>query len=52
LIISVDGRQVNEFNDMLSYMILELKVPGDTMTVTVLRNGEALDLVITLGKRP
>jgi len=51
LIISVDGRQVNEFNDMLSYMILN-KVPGDTMTVTVLRNGEALDLVITLGKRP
>jgi S1-C subfamily serine protease len=47
----VDSRQVNEFNDMLSYMILN-KVPGDTMTVTVLRNGEALDLVITLGKRP
>ena len=51
LIISVDGRQVNEFNDMLSYMILN-KVPGDTMTVTVLRNGTPLDLVITLGKRP
>lgn len=51
LIISVDGRQVNEFNDMLSYMILN-KVPGDAMTVTVLRNGEQLDLVITLGKRP
>jgi S1-C subfamily serine protease len=51
LIISVDGHQVNEFNDMLSYMILN-KVPGDTMTVTVLRNGEPLELVITLGKRP
>ena len=51
LIISVDGRQVNEFNDMLSYMILN-KVPGDTMKVTVLRNTEQLDLVITLGRRP
>ena len=51
LIISVDGRKVNEFNDMLSYMILN-KVPGDTMKVTVLRNTEQLDLVITLGRRP
>jgi len=51
LIISVDGRKVNEFNDMLSYMILN-KVPGDTMKVTVLRNSEQLDLVITLGRRP
>lgn len=51
LIIKVDGREVNEFNDLLSYMILN-KVPGDTMTVTILRNGETLDLMITLGNRP
>ncbi len=51
LVIAVDGVKVNEFNDLLSYMILN-KVPGDQITMTVLRNGTSVDMVVTLGKRP
>jgi 2-alkenal reductase len=51
LLIAVDGQEVLQFSDMLSYMMLNKK-PGDTMTVTVLRDGETLDLTVTLGERP
>ncbi len=51
LMIAVDGQEVLQFSDMLSYMLLN-KHPGDTMTITVLRNGETLDLTVTLGERP
>ncbi|MFW5714012.1 MAG: S1C family serine protease [Brevefilum sp.] len=50
LIIGVDGREVLQFSDMLSYMILN-KQPGEEMEVTVLRDGEELTLTITLGSR-
>ena len=50
LIIGVDGQEVLQFSDMLSYMMLN-KQPGDQMTVTVLRDGEELDLTVTLGSR-
>ncbi|MDY6874533.1 MAG: PDZ domain-containing protein, partial [Chloroflexota bacterium] len=51
LLVGVDGREILQFSDMLSYMLLN-KQPGDTMTVTVLRDGETLDLTVTLGERP
>lgn len=51
LVVAVDGIKVNEFNDLLSYMILN-KVPGDQITMTILRNGTSMDMVVTLGKRP
>lgn len=51
LIIGVDGNEVLQFSDLLSYMMLN-KAPGDEMVVTVLRAGEALDLTVTLGRRP
>jgi len=51
LIIAVDDVQVLEFSDLLSYMLLN-KQPGDTMNVTVLRNGEELVLPVVLGERP
>ena len=50
LIIGVDGQEVLQFSDMLSYMMLN-KQPGDEMTVTVLRDGEELGLTVTLGSR-
>lgn len=50
LIIGVDGREVLQFSDLLSYMMLN-KQPGDEMTVTVLRDGEELELTVTLGSR-
>ncbi len=51
LIIAVDGRKVNEFNDLLGYMILN-KVPGDQIVLTVLRGTTQLDLTVTLQPRP
>jgi 2-alkenal reductase len=51
LIIGVDGQEVLQFSELLSYMMLN-KQPGDTITLTVLRNGEEIDFPITLDKRP
>jgi len=50
LIIGVDGREVLQFSDMLSYMMLN-KQPGDEMEVTVLRSGEEMTFTVTLGSR-
>ncbi len=51
LIIRVDDQEVLEFSELLSYMMLN-KQPGDTLDVTVLRNGEEMVLTVTLGERP
>jgi S1-C subfamily serine protease len=51
LIIAVDGRPVRVFGDLLGYM-METKSPGDTMTFTIIRDGEQKEVVVTLGKRP
>ena len=51
LIVGVDGQEVLQFSDMLSYMMLN-KHPGDEMVITVLRSGEKIDLTVTLGERP
>ena len=51
LIIAVDDVEVLEFSELLSYMILNKK-PGEDMVITVLRNGAALEITVTLGERP
>jgi len=51
LIIAVDGHPVREFNDLLHYLFTYTS-PGDTVTLTVLRDGKQKDLQLTLGKRP
>lgn len=51
LIIAVDGHPIKVFNDLLSYLINN-KAPGDTITLTVLRGDQQVDLQLTLDKRP
>lgn len=51
LIIAVDSRPVQVFAEMLSYL-MENKSPGDTVTLTIIRNNEQKEVVVTLGKRP
>jgi 2-alkenal reductase len=51
LIIAIDGREILEFSELLSYMMLN-KQPGDEVVLTVLRDDEEIDLTITLGERP
>ncbi len=51
LIVAIDGRPVKVFDDLLRYLIGH-KSPGDSVTLTILRGEETVDIVITLGKRP
>ncbi len=51
LIIAINGEDVKTFEDMISYLYLNTS-PGDSITVTVLRDGEPLDLSLTLAERP
>ncbi len=50
LIIAVDGRPIKDFSELLSYMVVN-KNPGETITFTVIRNGETLDVNVVLGFR-
>ncbi len=51
VVVAVDGRPVNSFDDLLTYIALETK-PGQTIELTVLRNGEQIREAVKLGTRP
>ncbi|GAB4501149.1 MAG: trypsin-like peptidase domain-containing protein [Anaerolineales bacterium] len=51
LIIAIDGVSVKNFNEMMRYLVNN-KGAGDTVTLTVLRGGQTVDVTVTLGKRP
>jgi 2-alkenal reductase len=51
LIVAVDGQVVGEFNDLISYLVFQTEV-GQTITLTVLRAEQSLDLPLILGERP
>lgn len=51
LIVAVDGHAVNEYDDLISYLITH-KSAGDTVVLTVVRDGQKQDINLTLGKRP
>ena len=51
LIIAIDGRTIQRFDDLLRYLINN-KSPGEDVILTVLREEEQVDVTITLGKRP
>lgn len=51
LIIAIDDRVVRTFSDLLSYLIQE-KSPGDTITFTILRDDQEIEIDLILGKRP
>jgi 2-alkenal reductase len=51
LIVAIDGQPVQTFDSLLSYM-LTYKSPGDTVTLTVLRGDQKMDIPVVLGKRP
>lgn len=50
LVIAIDGQPVVTFEDMIRYLALH-KSPGDTVTLTVLRGDQQLDIQVVLGKR-
>jgi len=51
LIVAFDGKPIFTFDQLLSYLITT-KSPGDTVVLTVLRDGQTMDISVTLGKRP
>lgn len=51
LVIAIDGRPVRDFNELNSYLIFNT-APGQTIELTVLRDGEEVTLPLTLGARP
>ncbi|MBE2225192.1 MAG: PDZ domain-containing protein [Anaerolineae bacterium] len=51
IIIGINDLVVEEFDDLLSYIIQETEV-GETVTLTVLRDGAEVQVDITLEARP
>jgi S1-C subfamily serine protease len=51
LIIGIDGKSVLTYNDLIGYLV-QNKSPGDTVTLTVLRDNQEIELALTLDKRP
>lgn len=51
LIIGVDGRPVNVFGDLLSYL-MNNKSPGDQVVITIVRDNQEKEVKVTLDKRP
>jgi S1-C subfamily serine protease len=51
LIIAVDGQPVLVTDDLMRYLLLH-KSPGDTISLTVLRGEEKVNVSVTLGTRP
>ena len=51
MIVAIDGQPVVTFYDMIRYLAL-YKSPGDTVTVTVLRGSQQVDVPVVLGTRP
>ena len=51
IIVSVDGTEVRQIADLLIYLQREKNV-GDIMNLEILRDGEIIDAIVTLEKRP
>jgi 2-alkenal reductase len=51
LIVAVDGRKVRIFGDLLTYLMTQ-KSPGDTIILTIIRDGEQEEVSLELGERP
>jgi 2-alkenal reductase len=50
-IIAVDGRPVIEPDDLIGFLVFDAEV-GQTIILTVIRDGEQIEVPLTLGERP
>ena len=51
VITAIDGQPVPTFDSLLAYLTTN-KSPGDTAVLTILRDGQTMDVTVTLGARP
>ena len=50
LIIAVDGLEIKDFSELMSYLVLNTSV-GDDIVLTIIRSGQTKDVTVTLGQR-
>ena len=50
VVVAIDGKPVNNFDDLL--VAVAFRKPGDTVTLTILRNGSRQQVPVTLEPRP
>ena len=50
LIIAVDGIEIKDFSELMSYLVLNTSV-GDDIVLTIIRSGQTRDVMVTLGQR-
>ncbi len=51
IIIGIDGKPVTRFEDLVSYLYSNTQ-PGQSVTLDVLRNGQQIQVQVTLGTQP
>jgi serine protease Do len=51
VITAIDGQPIKNMSDIIAYLAIQTQV-GQTVTLTVLRNGETQTVDVTLGSRP
>jgi len=51
LIVAINGQEVRAFSDLLSYLINHTR-PGQTVTLSVMRGGQSVEVPVELGERP
>ncbi|HXF62388.1 MAG TPA: trypsin-like peptidase domain-containing protein [Caldilineaceae bacterium] len=51
IIIAIDDQKVVRFEDLVSYLVTRAE-PGQTVTLTVIRDEETIEVPVTLGERP
>ena len=51
LIVAIDGYELRDFDDLIAYLVRETEV-GQRVMLTVIRNGEEMEIPVTLGERP
>lgn len=51
IITAVDGYELRDFDDLIAYLVRETEV-GQEIVLNVIRDGEELEVPVTLGERP
>jgi 2-alkenal reductase len=51
LIVAIDGQTIDDTDELIGYLVFNTEV-GQTIDLTVIRDGETINLPLTLGPRP
>jgi 2-alkenal reductase len=51
IITSIDGYELRDFDDLIAYLVRETDV-GQEVTLSIIRNGEEMQMPVVLGERP